>query len=174
MRRDAADNRNRLVAAAEEVFARHGTAATLDDVARAAGIGPATLYRHFADKDALVREVLAVFFGRLVLVAEHAQHAPPDRCIDVFLHTVGAELAQKSGLSAYVWGDLAPRELVDDLRQRSAALLSRAQLAGAIRDDVTTMDVTATVWALRGIVQSGGGDDVWRRHLDTVLRGMRA
>lgn len=63
MRRDAADNRNRLVAAAEEVFARHGTAATLDDVARAAGIGPATLYRHFADKDALVREVLAVFSG---------------------------------------------------------------------------------------------------------------
>lgn len=92
----------------------------------------------------------------------------------MFLHTVGAELAQKSGLSAYVWGDLAPRELVDDLRQRSAALLSRAQLAGAIRDDVTTVDVTATVWALRGIVQSGGGDDVWRRHLDTVLRGMRA
>lgn len=174
MRRDAADNRSRLIAAAEEVFARRGAAATLEDVARAARIGPATLYRRFPNKDALVREVLTVFFGRLLTAAQEAVSAPDERCLAVFLHTVGAELARKSGLSAYVWGDLAPQPLVEQLRLQSAELLSRSQRAGAIRDDVTPADVTTTVWALRGIVAAGAGDDVWRRHLDTVLRGLRA
>ncbi|MCT7362365.1 TetR family transcriptional regulator [Mycolicibacterium llatzerense] len=84
---------------------------------------------------------------------------------------MGAELVRKSGLSAYLWGDLAPQPLVEELRQQSEALLSRAQRAGAVRHDVTSADVTATVWALRGIVAAGGPDDLWRRHLDTVLRG---
>ncbi len=171
MRRDAAANRSRLVAAAEDVFAQHGTQATLEDVARAAGTGPATLYRRFPNKEALVREVLSEFFGRLLTAAQEAHAAPDERCLGVFLHTVGAELVCKSGLSAYLWGDLAPQPLVEELRQQSEALLSRAQRAGAVRHDVTSADVTATVWALRGIVAAGGPDDLWRRHLDTVLRG---
>ena len=64
MRRDAAANRDRWISAAEGVFAAKGTSATLEDVARAAGVGPATLYRRFANKDALVREVLSAFFLR--------------------------------------------------------------------------------------------------------------
>jgi hypothetical protein len=57
-------------------------------------------------------------------------------------------------------------------------LLSRAQRAGAIRDAVTPADVAAAVWAVRGVVQAsragvaGLDDDAWRRHLDTVLRGL--
>lgn len=171
MRRDAAANRSRLVAAAEDVFAQHGPQATLEDVAQAAGIGPATLYRRFPNKEALVREVLSEFFGRLLTAAEEAHAAPDEQCLSVFLHTVGAELVRKSGLSAFLWGDLAPQHLVEKLRQQSAALLSRGQRSGAIRRDVTTADVTATIRALRGIAAAGGGDDIWRRHLDTVLRG---
>ncbi|ABK70357.1 SbtR family transcriptional regulator [Mycolicibacterium smegmatis] len=79
-----------------------------------------------------------------------------------------------SSVRRYVWGDLAPEPLVEELRQQSAALLSRAQRSGAIRHDVTPADVTAIIWALRGIVAAGGADDLWRRHLDTVLRGLRA
>ncbi|WP_161630342.1 TetR/AcrR family transcriptional regulator [Mycobacterium sp. UM_CSW] len=173
MRRDAETNRSRLIAAAEEVFAQHGARATLEDVARAAGTGPATLYRRFPNKDALVREVLSEFFRRLLATAEEAHAAPDERCLSVFLYTVGAELVRKSGLSAYLWGDLAPKPLVEELRQQSAALLSRGQRSGAIRQDVTSADVTATIWALRGICAAGGADDLWRRHLDTVLRGLR-
>jgi AcrR family transcriptional regulator len=178
MRRDAAANRDRLISAAEGVFAAKGTSATLEDVARAAGVGPATLYRRFANKDALVREVLSAFFLRLIDLAKAAEEAQPEHCVDVFLNTVGIELADKAGLAVDVWGSLAPHLLVEELRRRSAALLSRAQRAGAIRDAVTPADIAAAVWAVRGVVQAsragvGNLDDgAWKRHLDTVLRGL--
>lgn len=179
MRSDAAANRERLIAAAEEVFAARGTAATLDDVARAAQVGPATLYRRFANKDALVQEVLSGFFQRLLALAESAEKAPADRCVDVFLQTVGVELANKAGLSAPVWGELAPTAVVDELSRRSEALLARAQQAGAVRADVTPADIRAAVWALRGVIHSERtdpahhGQELWRRHLQTILRGFK-
>lgn len=175
MRRDAAVNRDRLVTAAEKVLAAQGTSATLEDIARAAGVGPATLYRRFGNKDTLVREVLNGFFARLIELAKRAEHTPPQQCVDLFLETVGYELADKAGLTAYVWGDLAPRPLVDELRRRAAELLVRAQEAGAMRPDLTPADITATVWAVRGVVQAGRmvstqlDDAAWRRHLAHVL-----
>jgi AcrR family transcriptional regulator len=177
VRRDAATNRDRLIKAAEEVFATRGTAATLDDVARAADVGPATLYRRFANKDALVQAVLNGFFQRLVALAEDAEKAPAHECLDVFLQTVGVELAEKAGLSAWQWGDLAPRPLVAELQRRSAALLARAQQAEAVRNDLTPADITAAVWAIRGVIHSErttsvhAGQELWRRHLRTILDG---
>jgi AcrR family transcriptional regulator len=178
MRRDAADNRDRLLRAAEDVFAARGPAATLEDVARAADVGPATLYRRFANKDALVREVLTRFFQRLIEVTAEAEQAPPADGLGVFLRTVGVEIAAKAGLSAPMWGDLAPRPLVDELRDRSTALMERAKDAGAVHGDVTADDVASTVWALRGVIESEvvdparSGRELWRRHLDVVLRGL--
>lgn len=161
------------------MFAARGSAATLDDVAKAAGVGPATLYRRFANKDALVAEVLSGYFHRLIALAEIAEHAPAQRCLDVFLQTVGVELAEKAGLAAPEWGDLAPKPLVEELRRRSSALLTRAQQSGAVRRDVNPADITAAVWALRGVIHSERTDAdyrsqaLWRRHLQTILRGFR-
>ncbi|MCV7420336.1 TetR/AcrR family transcriptional regulator [Mycobacterium yunnanensis] len=180
MRRDAAANRERLIIAAETVFAEHGPDATLDDVARAAGVGPATLYRRFANKDALVHEVLSGFFRRLVDAAEAAAAGPPDLGLETFLRTVGVELALKSGLSAPVWGELAPRPLVEHLRGLSTELLAGAQRVGAVGPQITPDDVTAAIWALRGVIQSERldprhrGAQLWRRHLETILRGFGA
>jgi AcrR family transcriptional regulator len=177
VRRDAAVNRARLVSAAEAVFAERGPSATLDDVATAAGVGPATLYRRFANKDALVHEVLSGFFGHLIEVAKTAAQAPPDSGLEVFLRTVGVELAERAGLSAPVWGELAPRPLVEELRELSTELLRRAQRSGAVRADVTPDDIAAAVWALRGVIHSERNDpahhgqELWRRHLETILRG---
>jgi AcrR family transcriptional regulator len=179
VRRDAAINRERLLRAAEEVFAERGPAATLDDVANAATVGPATLYRRFANKDALVQEVLRGFFQRLIDVTVIAEQSPPEVGLEVFLRTVGVELAANAGLSAPVWGSLAPEALVEELRRRSTELLRRAQRAGAARADVTPDDITAAVWALRGVIQSERtdpalhGHELWRRHLETILRGFR-
>ncbi|MET0456142.1 MAG: TetR family transcriptional regulator [Mycobacterium sp.] len=179
MRRDAAINRERLVSAAEDVFAERGPAATLDDVAKAAAVAPATLYRRFANKDALVQEVLTGFFRRLIDAAETAAQAPPSVGLEVFLQTVGVELADKGGLSAPMWGELAPVQLVEHLRELSTQLLRSAQRAGSVRDDVTPDDITAAVWALRGVIHSERNDpdrrgrELWRRHLETTLRGFR-
>jgi AcrR family transcriptional regulator len=175
VRQDATDNRDRLLLAAEQVFAARGTSANLDDIAQAAGVGPATLYRRFENKDALVREVLRAFFSRLIELAQQAEQAPPQLCVDRFLETVGYQLADKTGLAAALWGDLAPQPLIDELSQRSAQLLARAQQAGAIRSDLTPEDITTTVWALRGVVNStraatfGHDSPPWRRHLTHVL-----
>ncbi|WP_193045489.1 TetR/AcrR family transcriptional regulator [Mycolicibacterium baixiangningiae] len=179
MRRDATNNRERIVAAAEEVFAERGPAGTLEDVANAAGVGPATLYRRFANKDALVEEVLTGFFQRLIDAAEAAMAGPPDAGVEVFLRTVGVELAEKRGLSAPIWGELAPGLLVERLRGLCAKLLIRAQGAGSVSEDVTPDDIAAAVWALRGVIHSERTDpsrhgrDLWQRHLETILRGFR-
>jgi hypothetical protein len=121
--------------------------------------------------------VLSGFFGRLVDLATTAACGPPETGLETFLRTVGVELAEKSGLSAPMWGELAPKPVVDDLRRLSTELLVGAQRAGAVRADVTPDDVTAAVWALRGVVHSERNDrahhgaELWRRHLETILRG---
>jgi len=179
VRRDAAINRGRLVSAAEAVFAQHGPAATLEDVAKAAGVAPATLYRRFANKDALVQEVLHGFFQRLIDAAETAMTGPPEAGLEIFLRTVGLELAEKGGLSAPIWGELAPRPLVKHLRGLSTKLLRNAQREGSISKDVTPDDIAAAVWALRGVIHSERvdpsrrGRELWRRHLETILRDFR-
>ena len=177
MRRDAAINRERLVKAAEEVFAVHGPAATLDDVAKAADVGPATLYRRFANKDALVQEVLSGFFRRLIDLAETPTRHRRRNASTCSWRRSGVELAEKAGLSAPVWGELAPEPLVEELRRRSAALLARAQESEAVRADVLPADISAAVWAIRGVIHSERldprlrGQHLWRRHLTTILRG---
>jgi AcrR family transcriptional regulator len=175
LRRDAAANRERLVAAAERVFAERGTGAGLDDIAREAGVGPATLYRRFANKDALVREVLHGFFARLIDLAHQAADDPAPTCLQTYFDTVGWELAARRGLMHSMWGDLAPASLVEELRDLTKRVLEKAQDGGGISRDVTVEDIAATVAAVRGILQ-GGRDTApttWRRHVAYVLAGFR-
>lgn len=79
-----------------------------------------------------------------------------------------------------MWGELAPEALVEELRRRSTELQRRAQRVGAARADVTPDDITAAVWALRGVIQAERtdpahhGHQLWRRHLETILRGFRS
>ncbi|RKR92891.1 TetR family transcriptional regulator [Micromonospora pisi] len=175
LRRDAQANRNRLLDAAERVFAERGTDASMEDVARAADIAPATLYRRFGTKQALVQEVLATFFGRLVELADQALAEPPERCLDRCLETVGFELAARRGFMHGMWGELAPATLVTDLEARIELLLARAKDGGGIDPQVTVGDIAATVWALRGIIHTGeqAAPGAWQRHLRYVLAGFR-
>src|SRR5882724_5787866 len=118
----------------------------MDDVARAAGVGPATLYRHFPNKDALARAVLERFFRRLIASADDAFLRPPDAGIEVYLSTVVHELAAKRGLAHGLWGDLAPRALVAELEERTRRLVERARAVGAVREQFTIADIAAAVW----------------------------
>ncbi|MET7950796.1 helix-turn-helix domain-containing protein [Micromonospora sp. NPDC005324] len=175
LRRDAAANRRRLVDAAERVFAERGPEASMEEIARAAEVSPATLYRRFPTKDALVGEVLATFFGHLVELAGQALTEPPQRCLDVYFETVGYQLAAKRGFLHGMWGELAPTQLVAELEARTGQLLDRAQRGGGVQPSVTLADIAATIWALRGIIHTAGGTapDAWRRHLAYVLAGLR-
>ena len=170
-RRDAIENRARIVAAAQQVFAAAGRAANLDDVARAAGVSPATFYRHFPTKDHLVRVVLDGFYRRLLSISDEALAAPPGAGLEEFLVTAGLEIAAQRGLASHLWGDLAPAEVLAELKDRTRCLLERAQQAHAIAENVTVDDVADAVRAMRGIIEIDGR--AWRRHLDYVLIGFR-
>ena len=170
-RRDAIENRARIVSAAQQVFAAAGRAANLDDVARAAGVSPATFYRHFPTKDHLVRAVLDGFYRRLLSISDEALAAPPGAGLEEFLVTAGHEIAAQRGLASHLWGDLAPAEVLAELRDRTRCLLERAQQAHAIAENVTVDDVADAVRAMRGIIEIDGS--TWRRHLDYVLIGFR-
>jgi AcrR family transcriptional regulator len=172
LRRDAAENRARLIAAAEAVFARSGTAASMEDIASAAGVGPATLYRRFPAKDDLVRAVLDGFFRRLLTLTEEALQAPPEQALALFLVTVGGEIARQRGLSHRLWGELSPRGLIAELEARTAVILQTAKDAGVVHPSVTVDDIAAGVRALRGVTETG--DSAWRRHLAFMLAGFRA
>jgi AcrR family transcriptional regulator len=170
-RRDAIENRARIVSAAQQVFAAAGRAANLDDVARAAGVSPATFYRHFPTKEHLVRAVLDGFYRRLLSISDEALGAPPGAGLEEFLVTAGLEIAAQRGLASHLWGDLAPAEVLAELRDRTRCLLERAQQAHAVAENVTVDDVADAVRAMRGIIEIDGS--AWHRHLDYVLIGFR-
>lgn len=147
MRADARRNYERLLAAAGEAFAEQGPDAPLDDIARRAGVGPGTLYRHFPNREALVE---AVYRGEIAHLSARAyqllEDQPPREALVEWLREEVRFATLKRGLVAtlkavvdrdsetYAWCHAT-------LRDAAAALVTRAQQAGAIRPDVTPMDV---------------------------------
>ncbi|MEW2548534.1 helix-turn-helix domain-containing protein [Streptomyces sp. NPDC047002] len=175
LRRDAADNRARIVEAAAAAFAERGRAVPMEDIARRAGVAPATLYRRFPTKEALLAELVAGFYAELVALAEEALRLPPAEGLDRLLRTVGHRIAAARGYLPLAWGELAAPEQVGHLRGLTAAVLERAGAAGAVDPRVTVSDVATVVWALRGVIETAGdiAPAAWERHLDFVAAGLR-
>jgi AcrR family transcriptional regulator len=179
MRADAARNRRLLLDAAREAFARHGVTASLDDVARAAGVGPGTLYRHFPTRDELV---LAVIDDGLVdihrLGNELRDDADP---LDALRRWLDAYIVQ-GGMFEGLARTLAspPPAAADDqsacrlARSAGAALVARAVDAGLLRRDLDINDVLDLAAAIAWIgEQPDRGADQRQRLLDVVIDGLR-
>jgi AcrR family transcriptional regulator len=144
LRADAARNRQALVDAAFAAFRRHGVHASLDDIAKAAGVGSGTLYRHFASRDALV---LAVIEDRLASLAdlggELAAVDPPIEAVERWLLAYIDQAGTFQGLAATL---LAPQPepeapLCHAVRAVGAALVDRAVAAGELRADARADDL---------------------------------
>ena len=145
-RSDASANIARIVAAAREVFARDGASATLSEVATAAGVGDATLYRHFPNRQALAAAVYEDIFTDEVKPAILAlAGSPATAFIDVLAHLEDVMFAQRPILASL--DDLA--SLTADLIMRDRELLEdfvgQAQSAGMLRDDVNAGEVASFV-----------------------------
>ncbi|CAM5427242.1 MULTISPECIES: TetR/AcrR family transcriptional regulator [Streptomyces] len=181
-RADALRNRERIVTAAREMFVEHGPDVPLDDVARRAGVGNATVYRNFPDRDALVREVVCSVMDRTVAVAELALAQTGDafEALERFVHAAADE--RISALCPMVQStfdqhhpDLeASRERCESL---VAAIMDRAKAAGQLRSDVDVGDVMITAAQLsRPPAGTGCGiaDRYVHRHLQLFLDGLRA
>src|ERR1700684_93928 len=134
-RADARRNYERLLAAAADVFAEQGTNAALDDVAKRAGIGNATLYRHFPARQDLVQALLAGRYDELRAAAErHLGDADPQAALTGWLRSFIAHVSAFRGLAASVMDILRNPETelsvsCREMRDAGARLRARAQAA---------------------------------------------
>jgi AcrR family transcriptional regulator len=153
LRADARRNRERILQAARQAFAAEGIGVPLDEIARRAGVGPGTVHRHFPTKEALFEAVVVEHLEQLARDARAAlQTDEAGAAFFTFLARMTNQADAKQDLadaiaSSGVTMGSATQQVADDLRETFAALLARAQQAGAVRTDVDAADAQAIVLA---------------------------
>lgn len=181
-RADAVRNRERIVTAAREMFVEFGEDAPLDCIARRAGVGNATVYRNFPDRDALKREVVRSVMEHVVQTAEQALSETGD-AFQALEHFVHASVEERiSGLCPLISGAFDPDQPdLQDVRRRAESivveLMDRAKEAGQLRNDVEFGDLMVGVAQLSRPPAGTGcpsADRFVHRHLQLFLDGMRA
>lgn len=180
LRADAQRNRARVLAAAEELFATRGTATSTEEVARAAGVGIGTVFRHFPTKEDLLA---AVFVARLRRLVDHAEQlaadTEPGAAFFTFFQDVVAQSATKQAFADALTE--AGRDLKDetgevrpDLTRALGDLLREAQHVGAVRPEVTVPDLYLLLVGLTRAAEHAGSDEAaTRRALTFTLDGLR-
>jgi AcrR family transcriptional regulator len=180
LRADAARNRIRILDAATAAFAARGLDASLEQIARDAGVAIGTLYRHFPRREDLVRatfEAKLDTFRRLAAEAMAAEDPWHGFCI--FLEQVCALQAEDAGMCDVLAANApASQDLSDALGNVDAVvadLLAHAKRAGVLRPDFTIEDFRYVLIANGGVVQATRDTDpnAWRRHLSLLLDAAR-
>ncbi|MGO1052100.1 TetR/AcrR family transcriptional regulator [Crossiella sp. CA198] len=152
-RSDAVRNRERLLRVAYETFATEGLGVPIDEIARRAGVGAGTVYRHFPTKDALFLAIVADQFDQLIARArELAGAADPGAAFYGYFSRFIREYSTDQGLMDAFAGsgfdiETAEPERTAEFKAALGVLLARAQQAGAVRPDVDVHDVKALVIA---------------------------
>lgn len=178
LRRDAAENRVRVLTAAAEVFDEHGLGAGLDDVARRAGVGVGTVYRRFSTREALLEALLVDLLATYATEAERALALLDGEGLASYLRTVGEVQATSRGCALRLWSASAAPAVEAhraQLREQMRQLLDQAVQHGACRDDVTVSDLVGILIGARGVREASArsADLDWRRHLELCLAGLR-
>ncbi|MFE1957369.1 TetR/AcrR family transcriptional regulator [Streptomyces sp. MnatMP-M17] len=181
-RADALRNRERIVVAARELFVEYGAEAPLDEIARRAGIGNATLYRHFPDRYALIHDVVLFVMARSADHAERIAAEEPDplTALRIFVHTaaderIGALCPMLSSTFDQARPDLhAERERLEGAVE---GMMERARQAGRLRKDVAVGDLMVALSQLTRPLPGTGCvnmDRFTHRHLQLFLDGLEA
>ncbi|MEU7565189.1 helix-turn-helix domain-containing protein [Streptomyces fradiae] len=180
MRADARRNHERLLGVARAAFAEHGTDAALEDIARRAGVGIGTLYRHFPNRHALMNAVFQdAVTDLLARSRELARADEPCAALVEWLRAIVTHAGEYRGLaralmSASCDPESALSQCNDPLREAGARLLTRAQEAGAVRGDVSIGDLLQLTNAIALAAEQNPGDPALADRLLTLtLRGVR-
>ena len=170
LRADARRNLERVLDAAQEVFAASGPDASIDEIARLAGVGHGTVFRRFPTKDDLMYAVIERHVGQMCAIAEEALASDdPGEAFFDFARRA-AELGMTTpGLHKCVI-HCGEKPGAAELEKLAAKLVSRAQRAGTLRRDVQPSDVQLLVQSALTSARPGQ----WRRYLEVVLDGLRA
>ncbi|MFL6139736.1 MAG: TetR/AcrR family transcriptional regulator [Frankiaceae bacterium] len=179
LRRDAQRNRERILAAARQLFAERGTDASLDDVAARAGVGVGTVYRRYHSKSALIEELIEERIDELVALAETSLFdADPWQAFVSFLERVMEIFAADRTLAHLVARSDRARQGIAVARARLeapvAALVARAKADGRLRPDFADADVAMVHAMLAAVVAEtpATAPDLWRRYLVMLVDGL--
>lgn len=181
LRADALRNRVKVLRAAEAVFDARGITASTEEVAREAGVGIGTVFRHFPTKETLLE---AVYLSRLTRLGREAEALasgtdPGEGFFAFFRRVVGYAETKNALTAALMEAGVDVTETTAEtgqgLKRALAALLDRAQAAGAVRPDVGVAEVmTLLVAASQAAERAGTGDGVRDRAVNVILDGLRA
>ena len=180
LRADARRNRAKVLAAARAVFSEHGREAQMDDVARHAGVGVGTVYRHFPTKEALIEALMVDAFQT---IAEEAHRAldieDPWEAFSSVLWC-GAETMSADRALSEVFASIpgvmeTAMPTIEGLTESMETLMRRAQEAGVLRRDAIIDDIPMLMCGIGSATKKEHRcDGAWRRHLSIVLDGLRA
>ena len=170
-RADARRNFDALLLAARDAFAEHGVNASLEDIARRAGVGIGTLYRNFPTRDALIEAVYMNEVDGVVVAAEAVSDLPPwdafRSWLDSFFDYVGTKRVLIDGLNR---DSLVMKTCRVALYGAGGPVLERAQAAGVVRPDVTIEDVLVM---FSGIANAKVDPGQLARVIDIAVDGLR-
>ena len=178
-RADSVRNRERVLKAAKTVFAAGGPSASLEAVAREAGVGVGTLYRHFPTREVLFEAVYRNEVEHLVgLAGQLGADLPPVEALRRWMHANVAFVATKKGMSTalavavHASSDLTIYSM-DQLGRALGVLLQRAVATGTIRDDISPEDILRTIVGLCYTHDKEGWQGSVLRLVDVFVDGMR-
>lgn len=176
-RTDALRNAERIVDVAYQVFVTEGVDVALEDIARTAGVGAATLYRHFANKDELINAVIRLGFTEQVEpVLRHALDTEPDGWTGM-ITALTAALRTASGLREAIAIRKRPGPIDADLLPvffgQLAPILVKAQEQGSVREDVSPDDLPQLTSMLLSTISFNENGEGWRRYLVLLMDALR-
>jgi AcrR family transcriptional regulator len=180
LRADARRNREKVVAAARAVFSDQGRDAQMDDVAKRAGVGVGTVYRHFPTKEALIEALMVDAFRSIAAEAERALEIEDawEAFATVLWH--GAEVMAADRAMSEVFASApsvaeSARPTIEGLTAAVDELIRRGQAAGVLRSDLMVDDIPMLMCGIGAATKKQHScDGAWRRHLAIVLDGLRA
>src|SRR5215218_10012991 len=180
LRADARRNREKVLEAARAVFSEQGRDAQMDDVARRAGVGVGTVYRHFPTKEALIEALMVAAFEAIAAQADAALEVedPWEAFADVLWK--GAEIMSADRALSEVFASIpgameSAMPAVKGLTDSMTNVIARAQEAGLLRPDLVVDDIPMVMCGIGSATKKEHRcPEAWRRHLSIVLDGMRA
>jgi AcrR family transcriptional regulator len=178
-RADALRNRDRILEAAKEAFTRSGADASLDDIARQAGVGPGTLYRHFPTRAQLLEAVFRTELEKLAGAGQKfARTKPPVEALRawllLFVDAVAAKKLIGPALNTLL-GD--PKKVFESsyaqLQEAVRALVERGIESGDIREDLNPADLIHALVGVSNVAASPDWQQSARRLVDILIAGSR-
>jgi AcrR family transcriptional regulator len=178
-RADGQRNRARLLETAKAAFAEKGAAASLDEIARTAGVGAGTLYRHFPTRDALIEAVYRNETEQLVGAATRlAETRPPKAALREWLLLSVDYMATKHGMYAALNSIVGgTSELysasTEQLKRAIAELVDRAAASGEVRLDIDPLDLLRALAGVANMSSGPGGTQAAKRMVDILMAGIQ-